>query len=162
MAVQEATSQQAAFQAQLEAALSNQFGVLGFHQIAGTVPTDQLEGDGTWPGALAPDSVGETELTEPDTWLRLATVASRKVSFGKATITGDGSPTKSTTVTHGLNPLTPVLVLATADGTAGSATLNGLCATVKSIGATTFTLAIRDIDGNNFNDPHDVYWLAIG
>jgi len=148
--------------AEIEAYLANNFGALGFHQINGKVPAEQLNG-GEWPGTLGPGTVGEAELEEPNTWLRLATVADRKINFGVATITGTGTSQASDSVTHGLGT-TPLVVLATADRTAGSATQGGLLATASGLGATTFTLGIRDV-GNppeNFSDDHDVYWVAIG
>src|SRR5690349_5504328 len=89
--------------------------------------------------------IAEADLAEPNTWLRLATVANRKVAFGTATITGTGTSTATVNVTHGLGT-TPVVVIATADLTGGALNVGTLCATVGSFGATTFALRVRDVN----------------
>ncbi len=95
-------------------------------------------------------------------FLKLATVADRKVSFGTSTLAWPGGAARCTplTVNHGLGT-TPVVVLATVGG--GTTTRFPAIET-DTYGATTFRVVADTIDAENppNTTTTTVVWLAVG
>lgn len=81
-----------------------------------------------------------------------AMLATLGIRFGTGSVTGNGTPTQTATVTHGLGT-TPTVVL----GSTGS----GFLFYASSIGATTFVANIRHVDNANYSGVVNFYWLAI-
>lgn len=81
-----------------------------------------------------------------------AMLATLGIVAGTDTVTGNGTPTQTKTITHGLGA-TPTKVI----GSTGSVFLFY----AQSIGATTFVANIRHVDNTNYSGAVNFYWLAI-
>lgn len=75
------------------------------------------------------------------------------LAFGSGTMTGDGTPTKTGTVTHGLNG-TPTSVLVTAAN-------SDFIGSAASPGSSTFTPVLAHRVNTNWSSTQTFYWLAL-
>jgi hypothetical protein len=100
-----------------------------------------------------------------NTWLKLATVADRKIAWGSAsTPSFGGGKNQAGSVSHGLGA-TPVVVLLTGNAisvfnsTVGNAT-SVVSLAYTSVGSSTFSWTATIVDGVS-NNAGSFYWLAV-
>jgi hypothetical protein len=117
---------------------------------------------------LYTELAGNLDLTNLSTptkngFLKLATVADRKVAFGSISTGGFGGNTTLTgTINHGLG-LTPVLVLLTPGDIATFAGSNSaVAASAAAFNSTNFSYRLSTANNSGTNFGTNIYWLAIG
>jgi hypothetical protein len=117
---------------------------------------------------LYTELAGNIDLTNLSTptkngFLKLATVADRKVAFGSLATAGWGGGTTFTGgVTHALG-VTPAVVLLTAGDIATFAGSNSaVAASAASLTSTTFAFRLSTANNSGTNLGTNLYWLAIG
>ena len=77
-----------------------------------------------------------------------------KIRFGTGSMTGNGTPTQTANVTHGMGS-TPVACFAMAEAST-------LLPSTSTYGATTFQVALRHVDNTNWNTAQNFVWAAFG
>lgn len=96
-------------------------------------------------------------------YLKLATVADRKIGFGSVATAGfGGATTFAGTIAHGLG-VTPVVVILTAGDIATFAGSNSaVAASAAALNSSTFSYRLSTANNSGTNLGTNVYWLAIG
>lgn len=92
-------------------------------------------------------------------YLKLATVADRKVAFGSGVITFSAAQNAAAYVTHGLGA-TPVVAFC--QPTAGGSFWQGFMMSTNEVGATQFRAEANWMDDTTVSGTMNFFWVAIG